>query len=114
VKILLINLFLLAALSISSLGDIFAKTWTMNRKPALVVAALVLYMIASSLWIFWLQYAKLSVALVWWQSFGAILTLLISIFYFKEKLSLIEGLAVALVLSGILLLNFQHLLKSGT
>lgn len=113
-KLLFIYLFLVVALSVSSTGDILAKSWTSNRKPLLIVAALLLYTAASLLWIFWLQYEKLSVALIWWQSFGTILTLLISFFYFKERLSLRELIAMVLMVSGIVLLSFQGGNKQGS
>jgi len=110
-KLWVINLFLVLALSISTLGDVFAKTWTFNKRPLLIVLALILYTIASSLWIYWLQFNKLSVSLAWWQAFGALLTFLVGIFYFKERLTFLEALAIVMVFSGLLLLNIQQFLK---
>lgn len=107
-KLILLNLFVLVAVGISVAGDIFAKTWALNKRLLFAIIALLLYTISSVLWLFWLEYVRLSIAVNWWIGFGIILTALAGIFYFHEKVTPVELIAMGLIIIGVLILNVQH------
>ena len=107
-KLLLLNLFLFLAVLISVGGDIFSKLWALDKKAVTFGLALLLYTISSILWLFWIPYVRLSIAVMWWQSFAVLLTIAVAIFYFREKVTSIEILAIALIINGVVILNFKH------
>lgn len=107
-QILFLNLFLLLAVGISVLGDILAKSWASGRGVSLAVIAFILYSVSSILWLLWLPHVRLSIAIFWWQAFAVILTSLVGIFYFKEKIGTLETMAMLLIFGGIIILSFKH------
>lgn len=107
-KLLFLNLFLFLAVVISIGGDIFSKLWALDKKAVTFGLALLLYTISSILWLFWIPYVRLSIAVTWWQSLAVLLTIAVAIFYFGEKVTPVEILAIALIIAGVAILNLRH------
>lgn len=107
-KLVFLNLFLLFAVLISVGGDIFSKLWALDKKAVTFGLAPLLYTISSILWLFWIPYVRLAIAVTWWQSFAVLLTIAMAIFYFKEKVTSVEILAIALIIAGVVILNLKQ------
>lgn len=107
-NLFLLNFIIIGAVGISIVGDIFAKSGVLSKRTSFSLIALILYTISSVVWLFLLRHVRLSVAVTWWQSVAIILTILVGIFYFRERVTMIEIFAMALIVGGIFLLSFQH------
>lgn len=107
-RIVLLNLLLVAAAAVSITGDILSKTWTLNRKLIFFIGALLAYNIASILWLFFLKDLRLSIAIPWWQAMVAVPAILAGILYFRERLTFLDGLAIVLIIVGVMILNLRH------
>ncbi len=107
-KLLIANGLLVLAAIVSIAGDITSKSWTLNKRPLFFIGALIAYTISSIIWLFFLKDLRLSVAIPWWQAMVAVPAILAGIIYFRERLTLLDGLAIALIITGVIILNLRH------
>lgn len=106
-RIVFLNLLLVLAAIISIAGDITAKTWTLNRRWIFFIIAMIAYNLTSLIWLLFLKDSRLSIAITWWQAMVAVPAIIAGIIYFHERLSWLEILAIILIFSGVIILNFR-------
>lgn len=108
-KLIFLNLLLIISAIVSITGDISAKTWTLNRKGLFFIIAMVAYTISSLLWLIFLKDLRLSVAIPWWQAMVAVPAILAGIWYFQERLTILEIAAIIMIITGVIILNLRHI-----
>ena len=84
----------LAAISVI-LGDVFAKYWSQNQRMLYYVLGLIFYLLSGFFYIPSLLKEGLVVTSTLWSLLGIIGFLVIGLVFFKEPLTLLQGIGVA-------------------
>ncbi len=95
---------LLLAAAATIVGDLFAKYWSLNRKPIVLGFALAGYFLGSLFYIPSLLREGLVVTSIIWTLVATLGFILLGLILFKEQLSFWQGVGV--VLGGLALLVF--------
>lgn len=77
-------------------GDIFFKKWSIGGKDILLYVGLLIYFIGTFFWAISLRYEYLSKAISVFAILNLIIIVLVGVLYFKEDLSLINKIGIAL------------------
>lgn len=87
-----------------TLGDIIMKKWILLDKWYLLVSGLFVWLLGNSFLAFSFKYTNIAIASLWLVLFNVISLLLVSYFYFGEKLSTIQivGIILGLISAAIL------------
>ena len=87
-------------------GELFSKTWANSPTLLEVILLLAFYTISTLLWLPAL-YSKnhLVTTGTVWLLLGAVMTILLGIFIFHEKITLLQGFGILFALAAIVLLN---------
>ncbi len=104
IKTIFIILIAIAVL-LEVTGDIFFKKWTIQNKNILLIIGLLIYFIGSVFWAISLKYELLSKAISIFTILNLIIIALVGILIFKENLSLINKLGIALGILSIILIE---------
>ncbi len=85
-------------------GDVILKKWAIEGKLAVFVFGIAVYFIATVIWAFSLKYEFLSKAISVITVLNMLIVVLVGVLYFKEDLSAINKIGIALgVLSVVLI-----------
>lgn len=87
------------------LGDIFFKKWAIQSKIVMLIIGALLYFTGTIFWAFSLRYETLSKAGIIFMLANIILIALAGILIFKENLSLINKIGIALGIVSIILVE---------
>jgi len=104
-KIIALVLILLAVI-LEAIADISFKQWSLTKNNTLVVIGFVVYMIGTVFWILSLRYESLAKAISLFTVLNLIVIVIIGMLLFKEHLSLVNKLGVALGIISIILLEW--------
>jgi small multidrug resistance pump len=92
------------AVAFEVVGDVFFKRWSIEGKNVLLAVGLLIYFIGTVFWAVSLKYEYLSKAISVFTVMNLVIVALVGMIYFKEDLSSINKLGIALgVLSVILI-----------
>lgn len=81
------------------------KAYTLSKNPWFFGIAMLSSALMSALFILSLQYKGLAIANIIWAALILIANTSIAYFYFKEAISLMQFVGIALVLVGMILVN---------
>lgn len=99
--------FVLIALAVllEVIGDILFKKWSLDNKNILLIAGLLIYFIGTIFWAISLRYEYLSKAISVFTIINLIAIVLVGVLYFKEDLSLINKIGIALGILSVILIE---------
>ena len=97
---------------IFTLGDVAMKFWVGNRKFSLYALGLLLYLISDNFLAQSFKFKNIAVASMIIITFNVIFITLISWFYFKEKLNLMEIAGLILAIIAIVVIELGKLWSS--
>lgn len=86
-------------------GDIFFKKWSVDNKTVFLYVGLLVYFIGTIFWAISLKYEYLSVAISFFTIFNLIVGVLVGVFYFKEDLSMVNRIGIAIGILSIFLIE---------
>ncbi len=87
------------------IGDILFKEWSIHSKNYLLILGILAYMAATLFWAFSLKYQSLSKAMVIFAVLTLIVGILVGVLFYKEDLSTLNIVGIALGLGSIVLLE---------
>lgn len=104
-KLLFYSLITLAAI-FEGLGDVLLKKWSVSgNKHIFFVLGLVIYLIATVVWAFSLKHEFLSKSISIVTVLNTLFVVAVGVFYFKESLSWVNMLGIALAIVAIILIE---------
>ena len=86
-------------------ADIIFKKWSINSKNIFLYIGLLIYFIGTIFWAISLKYEYLSKAISIFTILNLIVIVLVGVIYFKEDLSLINKLGIALGILSVVLIE---------
>jgi len=86
-------------------GSIFAKLWSIHQKPTLLVLNMLFYALTGLFFSLTLRHHGLAVANTLWVATAAIFIALSGFIVFKEQIHLVQGLGMAIIVLGLVLVN---------
>jgi len=86
-------------------ADILFKKWSIENKNILLAIGLIIYIVGTLFWAFSLKYGLLSKAAAIFTVLNLIILVLVGVIYFKENLSLINKVGIALGIVSIILIE---------
>lgn len=91
-----------------AIADIFAKNWSIHKSVWIAITSLAFYLVANSFWLFALKNgAQLGRGAIIFSVASAIIAILLGIFLYKEPVSKIQSVGLALGLLSIVLLFWE-------
>ncbi len=99
------GLILLAVL-LEVAADVLFKKWSLENKNLLLGLGLFLYFIGTVFWAFSLKHEYLSKAISVFTVLNLILVVLVGVFLFKENLSSLNKLGIALGILSVVLIEW--------
>ena len=99
---------LLIASGATIVGDVFAKAWSLNRRPVFLGAALGGYFLGSLFYIPALLHEGLVVTSVIWTLVATLGFILVGLLFFHEHLTFWQGIGVALGALALVIFAFAE------
>jgi multidrug transporter EmrE-like cation transporter len=93
------------AVSFEIVADIMFKKWATENKNLLIVGGLCIYLVGTIIWAFSMRYNLFSKAVSIFSILNFVAAVLVGVFFFKEDLSLINKIGIALGLVSIVLIE---------
>lgn len=93
------------AVALEVVGDIFFKKWSLDNKNILLILGLIIYFIGTIFWAISLKYEFLSKAISVFTVLNLILVVLAGVIMFKEDLSIINRIGIALGILSVILIE---------
>jgi multidrug transporter EmrE-like cation transporter len=91
-----------------ALADIIAKKFAITHKPIIAIGALAVYLIANIFWLIALKNgAELSRGAILFSLFSYLLAIIIGVGFYKEHLSLIQGIGVCLGVVSLVMIMWE-------
>lgn len=98
--------WLLVSTTFFAVGEYMSKKWGTNPSWTLAIEVTVVYAVGAFLWLpSLLNQGKLSIIGTMWALLGAVLTVAIGIFIFREEVTLRQTIGIALAISSLALLG---------
>lgn len=94
-----------AAVILEVIADIFLKKWALENRNLLLITGLIIYFIGTVFWAISLKYDFLSKAISIFTVLNLIIIVLVGIIIFKEDLSLINKIGIALGVISVILIE---------
>lgn len=110
--ILLLNIVLLVAgqtiwkIGLEKVGGLNAGNWLQVMFSPLIMLGIVIYGVATVLWLYVLSRLPISIAYPL-QSFAFVLALIIAFLFFKESIPMNRWVGTAIILAGITVLSWK-------
>jgi len=101
-------LLLLISGIILTIGDVIMKEWTRNNKFSWFSFGMIFYIVASVLISYSFKYKNIAIATMIYVVFNVFLLTVISWFYFKEKMNLMDFIGLGMGLASIMILELAH------
>ncbi len=86
-------------------GDIILKKWAIDGKNIALIFGIAVYFVATLLWAFSLKYEFLSKAISILTVLNLVIVVLVGVLYFKEDLSMVNKIGIALGIISIILIE---------
>jgi multidrug transporter EmrE-like cation transporter len=102
---LLFFILIISAVALEVAGDIFFKKWSLDSKNLLLAIGLLVYFIGTVFWAVSLKYEFLSRAISVFTIMNLIIVSLAGVIIFKEDLSVVNKLGIALGALSIILVE---------
>lgn len=96
---------ILTAVLLEVIGDILFKKWAIDAKHALLIIGLIIYFTGTIFWAISLKYEYLSKAISVFTILNLIAIVLVGVLYFKEEITLINTIGIALGIISIILIE---------
>ena len=93
------------AVSLEIVADVLFKKWSLGSKNYLFIAGMIIYMIGTAFWAYSLKFENLSRAISVFVISNLIILVLVGVFIFKEKLSLVNKIGIIIGIIGIILIE---------
>ena len=93
------------AVALEVVGDIFFKKWSLGNKNILLILGLIIYFIGTIFWAISLKYEFLSKAISVFTVLNLIIVVLAGVIMFKEDLSWINKIGIALGILSVILIE---------
>jgi multidrug transporter EmrE-like cation transporter len=97
--------FILGAVMLEALADVLFKYWSLNGKSVLFGAGLVFYTIGTLIWAYSIKLDYLARAISVFTVLNMVAIVLVAFVLFKEELSLVNKLGVALGIVSVILMQ---------
>lgn len=97
--------FILLAVGLEIIADILFKKWATENTNLLLITGLLLYFLGTAFWAFSLKYEFLSKAISIFSVLNLIIVALVGIFYFKEDITILNKIGIALGVLSIILIE---------
>lgn len=88
-----------------ALGDVVLKKWALDSNAWILVIGLLVYFAATVLWAYSLRFEYLSKAIAIVTILNLIFVIMIGVIYFKEDISLVNAVGIALGVFSIYLMQ---------
>jgi len=99
---------LIATINILDLiGVISAKFWNMNKNPIFLALTILCFGGAGLFFAFSLKYEGAAIANILWIALSIILVTIVGYFFFKEAITTIQFIGIALITLGLILVNLK-------
>jgi multidrug transporter EmrE-like cation transporter len=102
---LLFFILIISAVALEVAGDIFFKKWSLDSKNMLLAIGLIVYFIGTVFWAVSLKYEFLSKAISVFTILNLIIVSLAGVIIFKEDLSVVNKIGIALGALSIILVE---------
>ncbi|MEK7073146.1 MAG: SMR family transporter [Patescibacteria group bacterium] len=103
-KLLFYGLIALAVV-LEVFSDVLFKKWAIDSKNVFLYVGLLIYFVGTIFWAFSLRYEYLSKAISIFTILNLIIVVLVGVLYFKEDLSLINKVGIALGILSVILIE---------
>ena len=87
------------------IGDVYFKRWALENKTALLIIGLTVYFAGAAFWAFSLKHELLSKAVSIFTILNLVVVVLVGVLVFKEDLSLVNKIGIALGIVSIILIE---------
>ncbi|MBI5913117.1 EamA family transporter [Candidatus Azambacteria bacterium] len=98
-------LLITLAVALEVFSDVLFKKWAIENRSYLLVLGLVIYMIGTTFWAYSLRYGHLSKAISIFAVLNLIILVLVGVLFFKEDLSVINKVGIALGVISVILIE---------
>ncbi|MCK9186138.1 SMR family transporter [Candidatus Gracilibacteria bacterium] len=99
---------LIAAINALDLAAVIsAKFWSINKNPIFLALTILCFGGAGLFFALSLKYEGMAVANILWIAISVILITFVGYFFFKENISIIQFLGIALIMTGLVLVNWK-------
>lgn len=86
---------------------ISAKFWSINKNPLLLLATILLFGGAGAIFALSLRENGMAIVNILWIALSAVAVTIAGIFMFKENIALIQMAGIAVVIVGLILINYK-------
>jgi multidrug transporter EmrE-like cation transporter len=93
------------AVILEVIGDIYFKKWSIEHSNVLLIVGLLIYFVGTVFWAISLKYEYLSKAIAIFTVFNLVIIVLVGVLYFKEDISMINKIGIALGIISVLLIE---------
>lgn len=105
-------LLVLVSASASICGNLMAKFWAEQRGMSWTMATAVFYTISTLTYVWSLRLAKFTIVNAFFYALVPIFTIFTGYFLFREKLTTLQLVGIAVTMLGIVLFSFEEGLSS--
>lgn len=98
-------LLVLAAVLLEAVSDIFFKKWSMDNRKILLGIGLFIYFIGTVFWAISLKYEYLSKAITIFTILNLLIIVLVGVYFFDEKLSVLNKIGIAVGVLSVMLVE---------
>lgn len=95
----------LAAVALEALADVLFKKWALTNNGGFLLTGLIIYVTGTIIWAFSLKFEYLSKAITIFSILNLIIVVLVGVFLFKEDLSLINKIGIALGVISVVMIQ---------
>lgn len=96
---------ILGATILEIAGDIFFKYWAIKDKSIFLISGIIVYLIAIVIFALALKQDSLTKAISLLSIINFIFVLLVGLFFFKEDITLLQGLGIVFGVIGVILIE---------
>ncbi len=97
--------FISFCIIIDCIASILLKLWAVNPRPYLLVLGILGFASTGLFFALSMHYKGLAIANIFWIGMSAVVLTMAAYFLFKESLTTVDFIGIALVITGIILLN---------
>ncbi|MBU1992275.1 EamA family transporter [Patescibacteria group bacterium] len=88
-------------------GSLCAKYWSVSKSPWLLAATFLTFGAAGVVFAYSLKYESMAITNVLWISVSIILITIIGYFLFKEAITPVQFVGIAVIIVGLVLINMK-------
>jgi len=99
--------YIIVLLVFDTVGVISAKFWSINKNPLFLFLTMVFFALAGFSFAYSMKFKGLAIANIFWTSLAVIITTVVSYFLFKEEITIIQFIGIAVIIVGLTLVSLK-------